>query len=368
MARKKLLIITGIYPPDVGGPATFVPLFCDEISKYFFIEKVITGTNSKKKSNDIFIFSPKGKFFFIRKFQIIFEIIKSIKKVDLIFLNGLELEFHIINFFYKKKYILKFSGDRIWEKLRNLHSIKAEFGDFSQFKLSFTDNLIKKIYQNFLKNADKVIVPGFYLKKYLCTKYLLNENKIIHINNFVKNKNDNLNTLEKKYDFIYIGRFVKHKNIEQIIEFTKKFSSKNLLIIGEGPLEAKLSSLKSERINIMKSIKQNEVQNYLSSSNYLIINSDYEGLSHTILEAWRSGCIVLAKNNIGNLELLSNNNELGLLYENLNSIEFFKKFKLLDEDKEKQNKIINNCFFLVHKKYNYSNLEIYSKVTRNLSN
>ena len=35
--RKKLLIVTGIYPPDIGGPATYVSKIKDDL-------KVITNS------------------------------------------------------------------------------------------------------------------------------------------------------------------------------------------------------------------------------------------------------------------------------------------------------------------------------------
>lgn len=368
MDRKKLLIITGIYPPDIGGPATFIPKFSEEMSKHFEITKIITGTTSKKIQNkNVKIYSPSNNLnLLFKKFGIIIEIYNSLKKSDLVFLNGLEIEFFIANFFLKKKYTSKFSGDRFWEKKRSSARNKVEFGDFSKFKISILDNLYNFFYKKFLQNANSIIVPGSYLKNYLKKRYKLEKNKIFFVKNFTTNNQKLSISNTRTYDFIYIGRFVSHKNIFEIIEFVKNFKNKKLLLVGSGPLEKEIQNHKSQNIIIKKNVKQNYVKSLLSDSVYLIINSDYEGLSHTILEAWSSGTIVLAKNNIGNSELLLRDRKYGIIYDELLSKNFKDIFYELDNNSTLKNLIMKNSFDKVKKEYSISNLSYYLKILKGI--
>ncbi len=95
-----ILITTGIYPPDVGGPARFVPLIAEKLSNKNNV-KVITLSQDLSNLNNhdyqvIRILRKQNKF--IRFFKTVFLIVKFGRKSDIIFINGLWLETKLLNY------------------------------------------------------------------------------------------------------------------------------------------------------------------------------------------------------------------------------------------------------------------------------
>ena len=88
-----ILITTGIYPPDVGGPARFVPLIADKLSIKNNVNVLTLSENlgsSEKVNYEVTrIIRKQNKI--IRFLKSILLIIKVGKGSDIIFINGLWL-------------------------------------------------------------------------------------------------------------------------------------------------------------------------------------------------------------------------------------------------------------------------------------
>ena len=115
---------------------------------------------------------------------------------------------------------------------------------------------------------------------------------------------------QRKYDFIYVGRFVELKNPLSIIRaFEKAFGndpSNSLIMLGGGPLYEQCSGyIKSKGLtNICLKGLVSDPQNYLKESRCLVMASSIEGNPMVINEAIASGTYVLATKVGGIPELL----------------------------------------------------------------
>ena len=89
--KMRILLISGIYPPDVGGPATYLPQLEIEILRNGDVYKIITLSDNVKfisKSEKVIKISRKLAFP-IRFFLTILVISYQANQVDFIFTNGL---------------------------------------------------------------------------------------------------------------------------------------------------------------------------------------------------------------------------------------------------------------------------------------
>ena len=114
--KVNILITTGIFPPDVGGPAKFVPLMADNLSRNHVLNVI---TLSEELDNidefDYGILRIRRKQNKLYRFlKTVMLIIKEGRKVNIIFVNGLWLEVYIANLILRKKTIRKIVGDPIW--------------------------------------------------------------------------------------------------------------------------------------------------------------------------------------------------------------------------------------------------------------
>ena len=116
--KKRILIITGIYPPDIGGPATFVP----EISNFLKIKKdkytVITLQDEQniknREKNIIKLRRNQNKIF--RTLKLIITIRKYSRNIDSILCCGLLFETYLSQIGLNNKIVYRFVSDSIWDK------------------------------------------------------------------------------------------------------------------------------------------------------------------------------------------------------------------------------------------------------------
>ena len=68
----------------------------------------------------------------------------------------------------------------------------------------------------------------------------------------------------------------------------------------------------SQQVIFLGKIGHNEIMNYFKAADLFILNSHYEGLSHTLLEVMKAGRPIICSNIAANREVIENNKN-GLL-------------------------------------------------------
>ncbi len=117
-----ILITVGIFPPDIGGPASFVPKISNFLIENGHNVKIIClseVSNNHIEDNLDVIRIRRSNSLPIRWLKTIYQIVKSGKNSDLIFVNGLGVESTIAALILKKKLIRKIVGDPVWERAYN---------------------------------------------------------------------------------------------------------------------------------------------------------------------------------------------------------------------------------------------------------
>lgn len=320
-----ILITTGIFPPDVGGPAKFVPLIAKRLSEEHNL-KVITLSNKILHDNFLeykILRINRNQNRIIRFFKTTYSILKNGKEVEVIFVNGLWLETYIANLFLKKIIIRKIVGDPIWEKCYINYKINDNFDEFQKKKYNFKIEFLKFVRNTTIRSANTIIVPSMHL--YHFVKDLGFTGDLIQVNNGTIISNS-YNKKHSSNNFLVVSRLVRHKNIDLIIKSFKLLLDQysfdfKLNIVGDGPefnyLNSLIIDLKLEnKVFLVGPKYDQDLESYYESSNLFLQISSYEGMPHSILEAMNFGLTIIASNYGGNFELLGNN-EYGYIVESL---------------------------------------------------
>ena len=168
----KIFITVGIFPPDIGGPASFVP----KVAQLFFDNgnevKVLCLSDEKHQDHydydviRIMRFTNK----LIRWPLTILKMIVHGYRADVWFINGLPMEAYIAHKFSsvlsmrKIKTLRKVVGDWAWERGRNLKLTEDSFDDFQKNKHSLHLEIAKFSRGWTAKKVNKIIVPSQHLK------------------------------------------------------------------------------------------------------------------------------------------------------------------------------------------------------------
>lgn len=358
-----ILITVGIFPPDIGGPASFVPKISNFLIKSGHNVQIICLSEEKDiyvedKLNVIRI--NRSNKLPIRWLKTTYQIIKNGRKSDLIFINGLGVEASLANLLLKKPTIRKIVGDPVWERAYNRKRIKESFDKFQNNKHSLMIEM-QKLIRNWSINSAKIIItPSDHLKGFVSELGFKKE--ILKINNGVEVTEVQRKTLDKpEINLIIVSRLVIQKNIDLVINALKILNNVNLKlnIIGEGNEISKLEKVIDDfnlhnQVKLLGKIDNNEISKFLSNSDIFIQASDYEGLPHSVLEAINYEVPILSTEAGGCKDLL-NDGERGFIISsppNKNLIAENIKFIINNKDEAIKRAVVAKTY--ISKEYNFS--------------
>ena len=371
-----ILITVGIFPPDIGGPASFVP----KISKYLISKghKVkIISLSEKENLNyedeiNVTRISRNLPIIF-RWFRTITKIYKSAKNSDLIFVNGLGTETTIANIFLRKIIIRKIVGDPVWERVYSKKLTTESFDSFQKNKQRLSIKIQKNIRNWSIKNSNLIITPSEHLKTFV--QNIGFENDIYVINNGVEIKQIEKVTLENKIiKLVVVSRLVNQKNIDIVIKAVKRIEDKNILlnIVGDGPEVNNLKNLVKEkslnkRVSFIGKIKNSELHNYLEDADIFIQASNYEGLPHSILEAINYEIPILSTE-VGGCSAILNKGERGYIIPTpVSEVEISEEIRTIINNKNEAKSKVKLAKNYLNQEHNFNtNAEIYHEKIKEL--
>ena len=294
----KILITVGIFPPDIGGPASFVPKIAELYSNSGHDVTVVCLTDRKQTDNLNFkvVRILRNQNLLIRWIKTVSQIIRQGYNADLFFVNGLPMESYIANIFTRKKLIRKIVGDWAWERGMNKKIVNESFDEFQNNRHNLHLEIAKFSRGWTATKANLIITPSNHLKN-VVKGWGVKENSIKVIYNGTKLKNKPDPIVDQPNDYlklITVGRLAPWKNIDIIIEALSDYKKANqnfiFYIVGSGPEEIKLKKLVNDLdlenfVTFTGQLQKDDLNYYLQKSDIYIQASSYEGLPHVILEA-----------------------------------------------------------------------------------
>jgi glycosyltransferase involved in cell wall biosynthesis len=251
-----ILIITGIFPPDIGGPASYVPAIAASLVQRGYTISIITLSDTINHNDSIYSYPVirilRSTFKPWRVLKTIRTILFEGKKANVLFVNGLALEAVLANFFLKKPLAQKLVGDFAWERAYSLHLIRDSVEEFQNKQYGIKIEWLKKLRAFWVKRSDSVITPSQHIKNIVKT-WGIPEEKITIIHNAIDTVNpavaddarpallQDLDTTKKI--LVSNGRLFPFKNFDELILVMDAFPEAHLYIIGDGPLHSHLESL-----------------------------------------------------------------------------------------------------------------------------
>lgn len=329
--KVKILIATGIYPPDFRGPATMLRALPGALEKENFSVKIITYSDIKSMAEE------KGKVFrilrrgptWLRHVKYFFTMLKLAWRSDIVYgtdIYSVGYFAYLIKKLLGKKYIIRFAGDSAWETAVRLGLTNDYLADFQKKTYNRLIEKLKLRRKKIMINADKAIAVSRFLAG-IADAIGVDKNRIKLIYNSVDFIEDNsteaeIAKLRGRYGanakiIVSAGELNPWKGFDGVIkslpEIEKKLKNKVcLLILGDGQERENLQKLAEEmgvsrQVNFLGKIGHNEIINYFKAADLFILNSNYEGLSHTLLEVMKAGRPIICSNIEANREVIEDN-------------------------------------------------------------
>jgi len=302
--RFHVLIVTGIFPPDIGGPATYVPAMAAALVSRGNRVTVVTLSETVEDESKLYPFRvvrlSRGLFKPYRVLRTIAALIRNGWGADVIFANGMFPETILANIFLRKPLAQKWVGDWAWERATNRGLVSGSFENFQSHRFGFKVECLKLLRSFCARAADTVIVPSHFLGRALAD-WGVNREKIVTIYNAVKT--DSVSAvvlpLSTELKLVTVGRLIALKRVDHIIRAVRDLPNLGLVIVGDGPERERLQGLVREqalvdRVYFAGQKTKQETLSLMAACDIFVLHSTHEGLPHTVLEAMSLGMPVVA--------------------------------------------------------------------------
>jgi glycosyltransferase involved in cell wall biosynthesis len=300
----KLLMVAGIFPPDIGGPATYVPAMGTELEKRGHQVTALTLSDSLDHDDRLYPFRVvrirRGIFKTWRWVLTVAAILREGRRAQVLFVNGLHLEATVANFLLRKPVVQKIVGDWAWERATNKGWVKDGFEEFQTRRHGWKAELLKALRRFSARRADAVIVPSRYLARAV-SHWGVSESRITVIHNAVEMPSSTSLTLplSTRFNVATVGRLVPWKKVDHLIESLSDCGDTGLVVVGDGPERDRLEELAracrlTDRIYFAGQRSKEDTFGLMSACDVFVLNSTYEGFPHVVLEAMAAGLPVIA--------------------------------------------------------------------------
>ena len=306
---------------------------------YAFIKSVSLAVAPSTSSN-VFL----NKLSWISRIRFV---MKNFRNNDLIIINGYNnypfiLTFILNIFSFKKKYIATESDTQLY------------------IPKNLLKRAIKWVYLSIIFRNKYLLgfAGGSKSHKELFRYYGMHEDRIFLIPMMVDNQKFYYKNkvLPQPFTFLYVGRIIKHKNVEALIEqFNAKFNDKNavLNIVGSGVESYDLKmKYESHKVNFAGKLFNKDLINAFHNASCFVCPSLFEPWGLVVNEALSSGLPVIATKEVGACYDLLENRETGLIA--ANNIELGEKMLQLFEDADLLKKYSLNATALMKGYWNYN--------------
>lgn len=241
----RILIASGIFEPDGGGPATYVPRLAQRLSEAGHKVTVVAFSNKTYfESDKAYTFSLKRILRGSRigsRVRFLRALLQSARDADLIYSldwYGVGILVTIAAYWRRISYIVRVGGDYVWEQ-RYLDRASAplplaqfyETGAYRSYRIPFY--LIRFV----LSHASHVVFNTDREKKLYEQYFGIKKSFVIH-NPVPTDSVATIRRGEVTHEFVFWGRFTAMKNIESLVRAFAKAKlpdTYKLVLIGDGP-------------------------------------------------------------------------------------------------------------------------------------
>jgi len=217
---------------------------------------------------------------------------------------------------------------------------------------------IKKIFDNgVMRRSDKIVALNSFYEEYLRRKGFNNVVKIptgIDIQNFSNKEDENF--------VLYAGRFDWNKNVCSLVnifaQVHKLHPDYHLYLVGAGRQEKRIRSLVKENgiqsyVKIIHWLPRKKLMEFMSRCSVFVLPSFFEVSPVVVLEAMASGKPVIARANMGTVDIMLHGKN-GYLYNDENELR--KHLESLLSDSNLRKTIGRNARKTVEEKYSFTRI------------
>jgi glycosyltransferase involved in cell wall biosynthesis len=302
----KVLVVSGIWPPDVGGPASHAPDVARFLQGRGHEVEVVTTASSAPAAEEFPVRwvsrrLPVG----VRHVRGGALIRARARRVDVVYTTGMFGRSSAGALTARRPYVVKLTADPAFERMRRRGLVAGDVDEFQQGGGGPVALVLRRARNFELHRAAYVYCPSAYLRR-LVLSWGVPPERVSVLPNPVPTFPELAGRDELRREFglngatlAFAGRLTAQKSLDRALTAVASADEVQLVIAGDGPdrelLEHRAQQLGiARRVTFLGTQPRRRIVELFRAADAAILSSSWENFPHTVVEALAVGTPVLA--------------------------------------------------------------------------
>lgn len=318
----RITFVSNIFPPTVGGPATHIyNLALTLHNRGHSVRAVVCPDDPEGLVSPPF---PIVRVSWNTPVPLRYALVwwhtwRAALKSDVVYINGIEAPSTLAALLAGRPRVLKIVGDWAWESAHRRGMTSLGIEEFQRTRQGCLVRAFQSIQRLYTALATVVIVPSGYVGRFVrgwgskSTKIRVVHNALTEIPEIEESREEAKRQLGFRGPLVCtVSRLYGWKRVDDLLRMVPDFANDAVLaIVGDGPEQPALERFAAElglddRVRFVGRVAHRDVGLYLRAADVFVLNTSYEGLSHTLVEARVVGTPIVTTDIGGNREILTN--------------------------------------------------------------
>jgi len=316
----KVVVVSGIWPPDVGGPASHAPEVADFLHERGHGVEVVTTAWAPPEQRAYRVSAvPRSLRPGVRHLRGAALIQHRARDADVVYTTGMFGRSFAGATAARKPYVVKLTADPAFERARRRGIVGGDVDAF-QARTGPRVALLRLARDRELRRAAHVFCPSGYLRE-LVISWGISAARVSVLPNPAPRVGDLPSRDELRDRFgmtgdtlAFAGRLGAQKSLEVAFAAVDSVDDVSLVVAGDGEERARLESVAGPRVRFLGPQPRERILELFRAADASLLSSSWENFPHTVVESLAVGTPVLATR-VGGVAEVVRDGENGLLVE-----------------------------------------------------
>lgn len=318
----KAVVVSGIWPPDPGGPASHAPAVADFLLERGHGVEVVTTADHEpsRRAYPVLWASRRSP---LRHVRAALLVRRAAHRADVVYATSMLRRATIGSWLARRPLVVKLVSDEVFERAAREGRYEGTLDEFQHDAGDVRTRFLRATRNRALRGARHVFCPSAYLRD-VALRWGLDPERV----SVLPNPAPELPALPPRDDLrrelafsgntlVFAGRLGPQKALDVLLRALTGVPNVALVVAGDGPERAALERTSSElelegRVSFLGAVPRERVLWLFHAADASVLPSAWENFPHTIVEALAVGCPVIASA-VGGVPEVVRDGENGLL-------------------------------------------------------
>ena len=300
----RAVVVSGIWPPDPGGPASHAPALADFLAERGHgIEVVTTAEDEPSRRTYPVLWASRRSP--LRHVRAALLVRRAARRADVVYATSMIRRAAIGSRLARRPLVVKLVSDEVFERAAREGRYRGTLDDFQHEAGGVRTRFLRGTRNRALRGARHVFCPSAYLRE-VALHWGLDPGRV----SVLPNPAPVVPAMPPREDLrselglggnvlVFAGRLGPQKALGVLLEALIDVPDVTLVVAGDGPERAALEARAGElgldgRVSFLGAVPRERVLRLFGSSDATVLSSAWENFPHTVVEALAVGCPVIA--------------------------------------------------------------------------